>query len=279
MRILTPFLICIFLSFNVHAQALEFGISAGLSGYAGDLDAPELSRNLKNMKASGGVFVRNVLTNRLAVRGNLMIGKIIGDDALSSLDWQKNRNLSFKSNIVEVAVLMELNLFKFGDEGKRLTPYLAGGAAYFHHNPTADYLGQEIPLQPLGTEGQGISDDYPDKYSLNLFTVPLGGGLKFKLNDKITLQGELLSRITFNDYLDDVSGSYVSVTELVSGNGALAGELGVRHPDEAIRRQIPTGSQRGKADVNDYYYTGTFSVVINIGELDRGGKGEGCYKF
>lgn len=277
MKLYTTLIFAVMLSFSCYCQALEFGISAGLSGYAGDLDAPELTTNLQNSKAAVGIFARNTLTNRLSVRGNLMIGKIIGDDQLSTQQWQKDRNLSFKSNIVEVAALVELNLFNFGDEGKRWTPFLAAGAAYFHHNPTTEYNGQDVQLQPLGTEGQG-GPGYADRYNLNLFTVPFGGGIKYKLNDKITLQGEFLSRFTFNDYLDDVSGNYVNFFELTANNGPLAAALGNRHPDFSIASQVETGAQRGKADVNDYYYTGMFSVVFTIGEV-RGRSGEGCYQF
>lgn len=280
MRILISLLLSLCLSIGSYGQDLQFGITGGLIGYSGDLDAPKLSTNLQNMKATGGIFVRNIITDRFSLRGNLMIGSILGDDALSGRDWQVERNLNFTSRLVEVAALLELNIFNFGDEGKRWTPYLAAGGAYFHHNPRTDYNGQSIDLQPLGTEGQGISGDFPEPYSLNLFTVPVGGGVKYKLNDKITLQGEILSRFTFNDYLDDVSGSYVNYFELLNANGQLAAELGLRQVDRDIAREIETGSQRGSADVNDYYYSGTISVIFNIGTMSGGkGDGEGCYQF
>lgn len=279
MKSLFTVFFCLFLATFSQSQNIELGISGGLSGYFGDLDSPSLTRNLQNMKPTGGVFIRDNFNSRLSLRGSLMIGKFTGADSLSNRPWQQDRNLSFTSNFVEVAALFDFNFFKFDMiEGKRFTPYITGGIAYFHHNPKAEYDGNTYELQPLGTEGQG-SPGFPEQYSLNLVTFPLGGGLKYKLSETITLQGEWLSRFTFNDYLDDVSGSYVNYFDLLVTNGPISAALSDPSVDfDPGRRQ--TGDQRGKADVDDYYYSATFSIIINLGELEgRGGGGQGCYEF
>ena len=65
--------------------------------------------------------------------------------------------------------MAEFHILKYipGSMKYRWTPYVTGGAAVFTFNPKAEYNGEWVALQPLGTEGQGLPQ-YPDrkKYSL-----------------------------------------------------------------------------------------------------------------
>lgn len=278
MKLAITLFFSVFLFFTSQSQSYEFGFSLGATGYLGDLDTPNDLDIIKRIRPAGGVFIKYKMNDRFAFRGNLLIGKLIGDDSQSTVDWQVRRNLSFTSNIVELAGLFEVNLLKFGEDYKKWTPFVFGGVAYLHHNPKAEFEGQKVALQPLGTEGQSMPG-FQDKYSLNLISIPLGAGLKFQLTDKIGMQMEITQRITFTDYLDDVSGTYVNYNELLFGNGALAAELGHRDPDQEARLNINTGDKRGGADVNDFYYSGTLSFFITIDDLPGGGGSQGCYSF
>ena len=85
------------------------------------------------------------------------------DDFKSGNIQQLNRNLSFKSSVVEFGPVLEIDFFKFhpgqNNTAKAAfgTPYFMGGINIMRMNPKTRYNGEWIELQPLGTEGQGTS--------------------------------------------------------------------------------------------------------------------------
>lgn len=266
-----------------YSQGFDIGISGGASLYSGDLDPRSLGSQLSLLKPSFGAFYRYHYSSKISFRANLLVGKLAGDDAKSTLLLQRQRNLSFSTSFTELSVLGEYDLFGFnGNVDKKFSIYATAGLAYFNFNPTTLYNGQKIALQPLGTEGQGLSG-YPDKYSLHILTIPLGGGLKYRLTDNISLQAEMLGRVTFTDYLDDVSGNYVNYFELLP-NGTLAAALGNRQGEFLGQTEpvlVPTGTNRGQSKVKDYYLGGTISVFITLDSFGnrRNGKNIGCPSF
>lgn len=273
------------LSFGMaQSQNLEVGLMLGGSYYSGDMDAPKYSTNLKNTKFAFGLFGRYHLSNKMAIRASLTFAKLRGADSLSVAQWQIDRNLSFENNITELSGTFEYNFFEFNPLngiGSKFTPYVFAGLAYFRHNPTTLYLGQTIELQPLGTEGQGMLG-YENKYSLNQLSIPFGGGIKYALTDKILLGFEINGRKTFTDHLDDLSGEYVNYDDLLNGNGFLSAQLSDR--TQELTGEISdraTGSQRGKASVKDYYFTGMVTLSYRLeSSFGFGGGGEmGCPTF
>jgi len=250
------FLICS--SLSLQAQNYEVGLLLGTSGYSGDITpkAEWLSTG-KNHEALG-LFARFDVNRRLAWRVSYSYAKISGEDANSTDAGRLNRNLSFRSNIHELALLGEFN--PIGSD-RRFYPYLYGGAAIFKFNPETVYNGQLVELQPLGTEGQGMNG-FDDKYRLTQISIPLGVGFKFRMTDRINLGLELGLRKTFTDYLDDVSGSYVNYNDLLAGNGAVAAALGNRTGELLETEPIvgETGRQRGNAEKDDWYYVGGLTI-------------------
>src|SRR5678810_291543 len=81
------------------------------------------------------------------------------------------RNLSFNSNVWELAVQGDFNFFRFmpGEPGYNFTPYVTFGVGVFNYDPFAMLAGQKYFLRPLNTEGQG-SALYPDRCLL--YTSP-----------------------------------------------------------------------------------------------------------
>src|SRR5690606_3722723 len=106
---------------------------------------------------------------------------------------------------------------------------------------TTEFNGNEIALQPLGTEGQGTSLSTKKNYSLNQFTVPLGIGIKLNIKDGLAISLEYGIRKTFTDYLDDVSGYYVDTDILARENGTIAASLSNRSLESTY------GTNRGNA--------------------------------
>jgi len=111
-------------------------------------------------------------------------------------------------------------------------------------------------LQPLGTEGQG-SEYYPDrkKYDLTQISIPFGAGLKYDVTKNFWVGLGIKARLTFTDYLDDVSTTYADPEKLASTNGALAAELAFRGDELDHNLSITEGHPRGNPQENDWYMT------------------------
>lgn len=270
------FVLVMFISNKNNAQYSDLGIGLGLTTYWGDLNAPSFVTNYFGNSGFGiqahGRFMRG---NRMALRGSLIYGRINGDDSRSDLDWQKERNLDFRSHLTEIAVMGEFYILPFSTEpGSRFfAPYLTGGVAAFWFDPKTTYQGREVRLQPLGTEGQGMPGR-PEKYARNSLSLPFGAGIKFILTETINLGFEVIVRKTLTDYMDDISSIYINYDDISSSNGTLAADLSNRI-DEYLGQpegtfMIPTGSQRGGASVDDYYMT--TMVTLNFVFTDSKGK-------
>ena len=75
--------------------------------------------------------------------------------------------------------------------------YFFGGINYMHMDPKAQYNGEWISLQPLGTEGQETSFNSQKKYSLHQIVLPFGIGIKVNLSHHSCLSFEYGIRKTF----------------------------------------------------------------------------------
>ena len=270
---------------SIWSQDYDLGIQIGASGYFGDLDAPEFSKNINNSNIAGAVFLRYHLNHYLSAKGSIMLGKLEANDSQSSLEWQRRRNLSFKSNLQELSILGEFRPINFFSNSiKTFSPYFSAGLALFHFNPKTFYEGQWVELQPLGTEGQGMSQFSDRKpYHRTQISIPFGGGFDIRLSDELSIGMEILSRKTFTDYIDDISTEYVNYYELQAGNGDLAAALGNR-TGEFLGQSEPfileTGTPRGEASVKDYYYTAMITITYHLkGSLFGKKVGEGCPTF
>jgi len=247
------FLSCILIA--SFAQRYEGGIFVGTTQYQGDLVKAQIV--LKETKPALGIYGRYFFTHRWAFRAGFNYGFIKGDDANGH--WER-RNLHFRSNIYEVSAIGEFYILPYvnGSEQFRLAPYLFAGASFFHFNPKAEYQGKWYELQPLQTEGIN--------YSLNQIGIPFGFGLKYNLGpSKLWSFGfEFGQRITFTDYLDDVSTDYPDYTNMSPLATALSCRWGEYFKDG--KQYKPTGKVRGDPDDNDWYFFGGFTVARFIGK-------------
>ncbi len=270
--------VCLLLfSIEANAQTWELGAFAGVSNYFGDL-AP-IAFVMKETHSAAGGFIRYYPSKFLSLRLGLTYGVISGTDA-NALDPQlKARNLSFKSNILDMALVAEYNILGYDNYLQPFTPYLFVGISGFHFNPRASYKGEWVYLQPLGTEGQGTSA-YPQrkKYPLYQFSIPMGLGFRFALANLVNMGAEIGLRKTFTDYLDDVSTTYVDQMILTGENGALANALSNRSGELSGNPVIHAdGEQRGDPSNMDWFGFAGFTFSFTLTGL-KGGKhnGFGC---
>jgi len=266
-KLLLVFTIGILSFVKSDAQYLEYGVGIGTSVYWGDLNAPDFGTNIGNTNLAVQGMAKLNFSRYIAVKANLLYGTLTGDDSRSFLNWQKQRNLNFKSSLLEFSVLGEFHVFgyNFGEENP-LSPYITAGLGVFHFNPKTTFQGNTVELQPLGTEGQGLPG-FAGKYSRVAVSIPFGAGAKLQLTNSVNLSIDILARKTFTDYIDDISTNYVAFDELAAGNGLLAAQLGNRIGEflgQSEPVSLPTGSQRGGANVQDYYFTGMITLTFKL---------------
>jgi hypothetical protein len=186
----------------------EYGFAVGGTHYFGDLNP---NYGLKYIRPVVGVLFKQHMNPYIAISGFLNASQLGYNDAWSNNAFQKERNLHFQTNLIELGATGEFNFFWFetGKKGKRYTPYLTLGLAAFYTDPTAKIDGRTYRLKALGTEGQNTDEYKNRKYSNINLSMPIGVGFKMWLTPGLNLAIELVNRFTTTDYIDDVSQTYV----------------------------------------------------------------------
>jgi hypothetical protein len=255
-NLLPKIIIIFFLPLVSFGQKWEIGLQFGPSNYQGDL-AQDIT--FKETHTAGGIFLKKNPSQFFSHCFSLMEGEISGND--NNFTSQKIRNLSFQTSITELSYQLEFNFFpfSFGLKHEDFTPYVFTGLSLFYFNPQAIYKGQTIELNKLDTEGKVAGNQEKRNYSLYQLAIPIGGGFKFSISDKIILGINVGFRTAFTDYLDDVSTTYYDKAILTEKNSKLSAELSDRS-NEINKQPIGyNGKQRGRSDLKDWYiFSGIF---------------------
>lgn len=205
----------------------------------------------------------------MSVRAGITYGMVSGDDKFTKEPFRHNRNIHFRSPIVEAASVIEYHILREktnrsfrvkgakGAGGSKFNIYGFGGIGVTYFNPQAKYLdGKWYSLQPLGTEGQGIGTNI-SKYSRMTVSIPYGLGVRYLVRTKWRVGVELGIRKTFTDYMDDVSTVYADPTAIADVYGPVAAYFS--NPaadkdfnDDGIYETAP-GLQRGDPVDKDTY--------------------------
>ena len=248
-------------------QEGEFGIGIGAAHYFGDLNT---RAKLNRPKMAATVFFRKNFSNYISARLGVSFARIGYSDVYNSdNEYMHRRNLSFNSNVWELAVQGDFNFFRFmpGEPGFNFTPYITLGVGAFSYDPFA-YLGKEkIFLRPLGTEGQGTTQ-YPDRkqYSTMGFSIPFGAGIKYSINERFNIAFEVLHRYTNTDYLDDVSKTYVNPA-IFPANADNSPSQSYLLSDRSYEVGEPIGipgRQRGNSKQKDQFVTAMIHLTFNL---------------
>jgi hypothetical protein len=257
----------------------ELIIGGGPIGYMGDLGGANeygskylKDYNLGNTRLAAMVGLRYRIDTRQYVKGAFYAGLVKGSDKSTKEIHRNNRNLTFRSPIIELSAQYEFVVWK-AKEGKHYSmkrvktikqaitllhpnTYLFVGAGGFFFNPQGPAPGnnnQWVSLQPLGTEGQGIISG-STKYSRVSLAIPYGIGLVFNLGRLNSLGIEFGIRKTFTDYIDDVSGVYYDKEQIRAKYGDLAASMSdpsISNP-ERVGWTNP-GEKRGNVKNKDSY--------------------------
>ena len=247
---------------DAYVQKGEFGITAGVAHYFGDLNTRAA---INRPKPALGIFFRKQFGNYVGVRLSAHYAQLGYSDVYSKNLYQQTRNLSFNTNIWEVALQGDFNFFKFlpSNPDYIFTPYVTLGVGVFTYDPYAYTNGDKEFLRPLGTEGQLVGYKGRKPYNTLAICLPLGVGFKYNLSEKINLSFEIAHRFTTTDYLDDVSTTYAGSANFSPLSTALllqdrSVEL---DPDNPLG---VAGRQRGNAKQKDQYIIAEIGITYNI---------------
>ena len=229
------------------------------------------------------VSVRKRFDSHISARLELQYYNIGGSDAKSGDASRVKRNLNFHANNFEVSVCGQydfVNYSVYEERYSRRRPFNIYGFAGFGittNNPATTYDGKSVGLRNLQTEGKSYGFIQP--------VIPLGVGIRVKTGITTDVLIEAGYRITFTDYLDDVSSEKYKdpntftdpvARALSDRRGELAGSP-YQNPDYAAAQRNP----RGNPDKKDSYlivsakfqytFTATTFNIFKRGLLRKGG--------
>jgi hypothetical protein len=244
-------------------QEGQFGFTLGTAHYFGDLN----NRAAVNRpKLAVGGFFRKQFGNYTGLRISAHYLQLGYSDVYSKNDYQKRRNLSFNSNVWEIALQGDFNFFKYipDDPDHIFTPYVTLGVGIFSYDPYAYYQNEKVFLRPLNTEGQTFYQDRKGYGTMSL-CFPIGIGFKYSINQNLNLSFELAHRFTRTDYIDDVSQTYIGIDKFPSPTGVPT--IASIMQDRSFETGEPIGvegRQRGWSKQKDQYIIAEIGLSFNL---------------
>jgi Domain of unknown function (DUF6089) len=272
-------------------QRVEYSFGLGATNFLGDLGGRNqvgtdfiMDFELKSTRYAASLGYRYQIGKDWYTKLNLIYARVSGNDNLTKEPARARRELSFKSEIIELSGQLEYMLIKQksghlyrlrGVRGKkwfRFEVYLLGGIGVIWYDPkSTDRNGNWQRLAPLNTEGQGLPGG-PKDYSQFTAVIPYGIGIRRNLSGGArsrhfgswSISLELTMRKTFSDYIDDVSTDYYADGD--KNPSAIKDAYG----DQAFYFHDPSGDmqnggfgepqQRGDRTDKDAYMLGILSI-------------------
>ena len=247
--------------FSKRKQYNSVGFSLNAMNYFGDV-VPVTNFSSFRFGATrlgAGVSITRRFYPRLSGRFGLTYGRITGSDALATAGqsdpdaaFRRQRNFTFRNDIFEASAVAVVDLIENRNNYLKrpdFVPYVFAGVAGFHHNPQGLYKdGTYVDLQDLKTEGQSTA------YSKTQFSIPFGGGIRYRINRNFDASLEIGWRKTFTDYLDDVSTTYAPVSALTGDFAKYFGhDITLPDPGNKFPGFNAPGSKRGTTKRDDWY--------------------------
>lgn len=161
---------------------LELGGMAGGSFYVGDASGALLG----DMGMAGGILARYNINPRMAVKGNLAMGRIKGSTVGKDNKFPNGTHSTFSRNVFELGAQYECHFFAYGigtgyKDSRRIAPYLLCGLGLTYAPKPANHV-----------------------FALN---IPIGLGVKYKVANRINVGAEWTIRLTTSDRMDVTSAS------------------------------------------------------------------------
>lgn len=252
---------------TTQSQDISIKTFAGTAYYLGDLAPYTHNLSFSKGRAAFGISASKSLSDQVKLSARFYRGMLEGSDELAKDYNRRRRNLSFESPITELSLTTDVYISEIIPIMKKwgVDMYLYTGVSVFHFNPRTLIDGEWFDLQPLATEGQGVQEfgGIP-KYRRTQVGVPLGFGLQFSISPNVAIGFEIAPRLTFTDYIDDVSTDYVDYERQLEVQGETVARLGNRIAEfeygDQYHEMIAAGEKshfpgyvRGDPSDNDWY--------------------------
>ena len=240
---------------NISAQNNYVKLYTGQAYYQGDLSPSAVKFSFSPGQFTYGIGYSRQINDWFNLGVDVMRGEMSASDEDSINKGRKQRNLSFYSDFMEYSLTTEINLVELLIDTSLygVDIYYKTGIGLLNIDPKTLLNGQEYILRDYSTEGQGLPGG-GEKYGTNHIVIPFGISFRFDLTDQISIGVDALSRWTFTDYLDDVSGSYPDLELLESNLGRESVMLSYRigNLDQEDYEGVQ-GGIRGNPSNNDWY--------------------------
>ena len=178
---------------GISAQELEYNMELGgmIGGsfYMGDANN---TTPFKDMAMMGGVLARYNINPRMALKGDLAMGRIKGTTEGLDNKFPNGAHSIFSRSVFELGAQFEYNFFAYGTGAgykgsRRLAPYILGGLGLTYAPKPANHV-----------------------IAMN---IPLGVGVKYKAAERLNVGAEWTMRFTTSDRLDVSSNSGLSLDD------------------------------------------------------------------
>ena len=199
---------------DVNAQEFipkyEAGVNLGVFIYQGDL-TPQRVGSLKTPTIAFSIYGSRIIDPSFSLRTNLALGKLKGDESkYASPEYRRQRNFRFKTPVAELSELIVWNVFGKNYDGARsgFAPYIMAGGGLTYLKIKRDWSRlNENYFQGDSAFFAGLNADINHKLPRLIGVIPVGGGIRYAINQKLAVSGEVLYRFTFTDYIDGFSQS------------------------------------------------------------------------
>lgn len=273
----------------------EINVALGISNFLGELGgrnqigSPFIwDLEMSQTRPAASIGYRYYIRRKQSLRLGITYGILAGNDNLTQEIFRNNRNLHFRSDVIEASLRYELHLYREelghvydlrgvkGTKSSRVGLYFFAGIGAFYFEPHAQFNNAWVPLRPLRTEGQGLPGG-PEEYNNIGVCIPLGFGIRKAFSKQWSMGLELQYTKTFTDYIDDVSTVYYDNEVIREVNGDMAAYLadpsiGVGPIYDLGINPTATGQQRGDPDDLDAYLFVTVNAHYKIFKYRSGSK-------
>jgi hypothetical protein len=215
-----------------NAQKYEVGGGLGVATYSGDIirlvDPNQIG-------LQGTLFGKRNFDNVWTLRVAGSLAEINATDSINPIDYlAKVRDARFRAGIIELSAVMEFNFLDYlrTNSEFRFSPYAFFGIGYTY----------------AFAKGNTYAFNVSSKYSLGTVVLPFGGGVKYRLNERLILAAEVGIRATFTDYLDKIDSKEPVIPRF----------------QDPVNPNQPYGVNFGNGYDKDWYYFVGLTISYNI---------------